>query len=267
MSTFFDKLPLEIRTLIYEKLLLDKKNPIDAPCCRVPNSKTLYPTILRTCKQANAEGSSILYERNVFRVGPTSLQHHNFVNCDLQNRNFLRIKHLELAYNDEVQERILRMESSPASRLTTVMNSLANFNCTLRTLRLNFGFRTVVKIMESSPDGTIFFKDLTPKALKKFVLQEDFREAVVNSKVESTIKISITSNVVDCNIFHELADAIGLKKQWVVADSSSMPTFITKQWLLTPGTSATGEKVQTLVGGAEEGSSKDRAVDVVDDKS
>ena len=93
MATFFTKLPLEIRNLIYEGLLLDE-TPIRLQCHRELDRKQLCSKILCTCKQAYAEGSSILYERNVFRVGPTSLRHHHFVNCDLQNKNFLRVKHV-----------------------------------------------------------------------------------------------------------------------------------------------------------------------------
>lgn len=94
MATFFTKLPLEIRNLIYDELLLDKKNAIGLQGHREPDWKKLCPTILRTCKQAYAEGSSILYECNVFRVDQTSLQHLGFVKCDFQNKNFLRVKHV-----------------------------------------------------------------------------------------------------------------------------------------------------------------------------
>ena len=94
MSAFFNKLPLEIRNFIYEELLLDKKNPIGPQYDGEFDRKMLYPTILETCKQAYVEGSRILYECNVFRVGPPSGNHHEFVNCDFENKNFVRIKHV-----------------------------------------------------------------------------------------------------------------------------------------------------------------------------
>ena len=161
MSLFFKKVPLEIRNLIYEELLVDHENSVGPKCDPKPvtkpdifqdflisqenpidlqcgggldsklfdgpgpdtgsnnfrdllglreqdpvdpqsdggpdsrlDTKKLYSTILRTCKQAYAEGSIILYERNVFRVGPTSSRHRGFVDCVLENKIFLGIKHV-----------------------------------------------------------------------------------------------------------------------------------------------------------------------------
>lgn len=124
------------------------------------------------------------------------------------------------------------------------MNSLAKFDCTLRTLRLNFDSSEEISLIdETSWDGSSVTSTVTASPLIKFVLQEDFREAVVSLKVESMIKLSITSRrAVYCTIFQELADAIGFRKQWAVVEdpyaTPLKPTIFKKQWVLTPYTSA-----------------------------
>ena len=125
------------------------------------------------------------------------------------------------------------------------MDSLANFNCTLRTLRLDFVFLCEMNsVDEDLQNGSFVTSTVTAGTLKQFVRQEDFREAVVNLKVESMIKLSVTTRrMAYCTIFQELADAIGLKKQWaVVEDRYAMPlgpAQFTKQWVLTPATLST----------------------------
>ena len=77
MATFLDILPIEIRNQIYEDLLLYRDgsimlnfdgNAID----RGEGEKVgLHTAILRTCKQAYAEGSNVLYGHNHFRYCTT----------------------------------------------------------------------------------------------------------------------------------------------------------------------------------------------------
>ena len=179
-----------------------------------------------------------------------------------------------MAYDDDIQFQVLGLGYNPASWLTTVLDSLARFECTLRTLRLDFQFsREFNKQIDlyrlSSPSLN---SRVTAQAFKDFVRQEDFRDAVANLKVESIIEIYVTSHrAAYCSIFQDLADAIGFKKQWAVMEhpcaAPLRPSFFAKEWILTPSTTATREKVPTLVGKAHESSSTDRVVDVVDDKS
>ena len=145
-----------------------------------------------------------------------------------------------MAYDDEAQ----LPNPSIASRLTTVMKSLAKLDCTLRTLRLEFKFPSDLKVTWNVRYHNFVTSTVTASTLKEFVGQENLREAVVNLKVESMIKISMTSFKAEyCAIFQELADAIGSKKKWAVMEDPyampEKPTLFKKQWVLRPATSAT----------------------------
>ena len=149
-----------------------------------------------------------------------------------------------MAFNDNPLFHILGIGSTIAPRLTTVMKSLAKLDCTLRTLRLDFKLPIEVNVIEGFLYGGFPTSTVTASTLKEFVLQEDFREAVVTLKVESMIKISMTSYKAEyCTIFQELADAIGSEKKWAVKEDPyaipEKPTLFKKQWVLTPATSAT----------------------------
>ena len=69
MAIFFDKVPLEIREKIYRELLVNEEKALEINWRGHCDSKGkhLYPAILRTCKQAWAEASAVLYEQNHFR--------------------------------------------------------------------------------------------------------------------------------------------------------------------------------------------------------
>ena len=152
------------------------------------------------------------------------------------------------------------------------MTTLAKFDCTLRTLRLDFDISKEIEMIdESSQDGSYITTTVTARALQEFVLQEDFREAVVNLKVKGMIKLAVTTcSSGYCNIFQELTDAISFKKKWTVTEDPYAiplkPELFKKQWILTPATPATREQVSRLVGKIEESSSMDRVVDVVDEE-
>ena len=63
-------LPVELRMMIYRELLLSKVRVIRAQygTYRRPlGNETLYPAILRTCRQVHAEAYMVLYGENVFR--------------------------------------------------------------------------------------------------------------------------------------------------------------------------------------------------------
>ena len=151
------------------------------------------------------------------------------------------------------------------------MTTLAKFDCTLRTLRLDFDISEEISLInESLRDGSFITTTVTARTLREFVLQEDFREAVVNLKVEGMIRLAITTfRAGYCNIFQELTDAIGSQKKWTVTEDPYAiplePELFKKQWILTPATPATREQVSRLAGDIEESSSKDRVVDVVDE--
>ena len=70
MSPIFNKVPLELRTEIYQELLTDDFDYLE-PLGRNPHDKSikkvLHTPILRVCKQAYAEASTVLYEKNTFR--------------------------------------------------------------------------------------------------------------------------------------------------------------------------------------------------------
>ena len=69
MSTFFTRLPRELREKVYKDLLLDEKNGVEPQGTFPPGKKVrrIYPEILRACKQAYAEAIVVLYEQNLFR--------------------------------------------------------------------------------------------------------------------------------------------------------------------------------------------------------
>ena len=64
MAILFDKMPREIRDKIYRLLLLDEVDNVESNLA-VPCS-SLYPVILRTCKQAYEEAMPVSYEKNTF---------------------------------------------------------------------------------------------------------------------------------------------------------------------------------------------------------
>ena len=155
------------------------------------------------------------------------------------------------------------------------MNTLASFDCTLKTLRLDFVSSAEKISLEDLLNDLLRYDStnaVTARLSRGFGIEEDFKDTIVKLKVESMIKLSITSGkAADFAIFQEIASAIGSEKHWAVMEVPYAmplePTLSRKQWVLTPGISATREKVPALVGKAQVGSSKDRVVEVVEDES
>ena len=94
MRSFFGDIPLELRILIYKELLttdtaVDVLNPKLREYIGKDGNNDLHPAILRTCKQAYAEGLHLLYEDNCLRF--------EFVGTPTQwfsTQKFERIKHV-----------------------------------------------------------------------------------------------------------------------------------------------------------------------------
>ena len=97
MAIFFDKLPREIRDMIYELLLVNPHSGVHFRAIRKhqrlayndPFPKIdLNTAILRTCKKAYAEGLPLLYERNVF----TYVSYTNLYRATIASDNPLKIR-------------------------------------------------------------------------------------------------------------------------------------------------------------------------------
>ena len=75
-SPFLDKLPIELRRLVYRYLLF---NPILGTKEGLAVSRyDLFPAILRTCKQINTEGREVLYSDNAFFASFNVANHNRY---------------------------------------------------------------------------------------------------------------------------------------------------------------------------------------------
>ena len=108
-SSIMDKLPPEIRLLIYRELLRDevhylerqRKNPSNEPC-----ESKIYPAVLGVCKQIYSEASAVLYEENIFgyddRNEDTVVDGKTLYHGDNPPKGpFNRIKHVSIAFTFE----------------------------------------------------------------------------------------------------------------------------------------------------------------------
>ena len=100
MAAFLDKLPIEIRNQIYENLLLYRDGLIalnfdgNAIDLHEGEKVGLSTAILRTCKQAYAEGSSVLYGSNHFRYCLIVLLSYSYEHYRPRTSIFQKIKHV-----------------------------------------------------------------------------------------------------------------------------------------------------------------------------
>lgn len=99
MSILFNGIPREVRDKIYQLLLVkDREEAIkfiewnnEHGYGRVSG---LHPAILRTCKQAYAEGISVLYEKNVFSYKSCVGKGRSIDIADPLKGKFSKIKHV-----------------------------------------------------------------------------------------------------------------------------------------------------------------------------
>ena len=97
-NRLFHKAPLEVRDNIY-RLLLVKAHEEAVEFIEWNNEHRysragLHAAILRTCKQAYAEGLSVLYEKNVFNYRSCVGKGRSIHNADPLKGKFSKIKHV-----------------------------------------------------------------------------------------------------------------------------------------------------------------------------
>ncbi|KIV98775.1 uncharacterized protein PV09_09472 [Verruconis gallopava] len=153
MVTQFLAIPLEIRLDIYKELLISymgqRRNPawavgdtdqrlITLPGCKYLDDKTIYPQILRTCKQIYGEGNPILYSENVFSSLEPSLMVSFIEQIGLKNTAF--IKKLDIHVGLDL------------SSWSQLFLKLAEQAGAVRELRLHWGFVAVFRF-EMTPEA------------------------------------------------------------------------------------------------------------------
>ena len=134
MAILFDKVPREIRDMIYHLLLVKGYPGVELRAIERNRRYSfpdidLHPAIMRTCKQAYTEGLSILYEQNNFIY--ESYTPENAVTMATEDllkdktRNIKQVRELKSLYSGRLQN--LTVSSSSRSILMPTWNQILKY--------------------------------------------------------------------------------------------------------------------------------------------
>ena len=257
MAIFFDQMPREIRDIIYELLLVNSQPGVHFSAIRKHQRLTyndpfpkidLHTAILRTCKQAYAEGLPMLYERNAFTyVSYTNLYRATIASDNPLKDNTRSIKHvrdlrclaqrLRLILNFSQFKLIhhqANVDSDNENPLTTV-RFLAAVGCSLSTLHLTFTFYP-------NPGETTTYTQQP--------YYEDLLKNIAALIVESKIVVRAKTYVKEYTTgFDYMANYLGFIKQWAITEDVYVvepwngKTIHTQEWILRPADASTIHKV------------------------
>jgi hypothetical protein len=159
----FLTLPVEIRLMIYEELVLGPKILVD------PASKTLFIldygrwpmsfdcatassvrnnfTVLRTCKQVNHQAAPVVYGQNIFMfVSPSYFK--NFLSC-IGPENVQSLRMLDLTFHfDKASEWIRCLQENSADLKLRIIRIVSLPGCRLVRGTMEEGMKTVRALAE-----------------------------------------------------------------------------------------------------------------------
>ena len=245
MASFLNKLPIEIRNQIYEDLLLYNAGPIklnfDGNAIDRWHGRNvgLHTAVLRTCKQAYAEGSNVLYGHNHFHYCPTIFLSHRYkkelpITCAFQKIKHVSYFSLPLWFQNaginhcfqiEIAREPKNMWFGPGDicafveNLATIVQFLNLLGCSPKTLKIRLVFHN-----GQFENG--HWRIRCDPRFKIWGCGEAIKKAFCDIQVENSITISL-----DCfdeelgTMFEDVANGSRIKEKWNVKSAFRKTTL------------------------------------------